>query len=36
MEFLTEWHGKPPKKEEAEEAIKMLGLERSLIEEERY
>ena len=36
MEFLTEWHGKPPSKEEAEEAIKMLGLERSLIEEERY
>ena len=36
MEFLTEWHGKPPKKEEAEEAIKMLGLERSHIEEERY
>ena len=36
MEFLTEWHGKPPSKEEAEEAIKMLGLERSHIEEERY
>ena len=34
MEFLTEWHGKPPTQKEAEEALNLLGLERSVIEEE--
>ena len=35
MEFLSEWHGKPPTKEQAEEAIKLLEEERKEIEEER-
>jgi transketolase len=35
MEFLTEWHGKPPTQKEAEEALKFLGLERSIIEKEK-
>lgn len=33
MEFLTEWHGKPPTKEEAEEAMKILMESRREIEE---
>jgi transketolase len=32
MEYLTEWHGKPPTQKEAEEAITLLELERSVIE----
>jgi transketolase len=35
MEFLNEWHGKTPTKEQAEEAIKLLEEERKEIEEER-
>ncbi len=35
MEFLSEWHGKPPTKEQADEAIKLLEEERKEIEEER-
>jgi transketolase len=34
MEYLSEWHGKPPTKEQADEAIKDLKEERELIEEE--
>ncbi|MCK4319644.1 transketolase [Candidatus Micrarchaeota archaeon] len=34
MEYLTEWHGKPPAKEHLEEALKYLEEERKLIEEE--
>lgn len=34
MEFLTEWHGKPPTQKEAEEALNLLGVERTVIEEE--
>lgn len=34
MEFLTEWHGKPPTQKEAEDALKLLGVERAVIEEE--
>jgi len=32
MEYLTEWHGKPPTQKEAEEALTLLELERSVIE----
>ena len=32
MEYLTEWHGKPPTQKEAEEALTLLELERSAIE----
>ncbi|MEM4216218.1 MAG: transketolase [Candidatus Anstonellales archaeon] len=35
MEFLSEWHGKSPTKEQAEEAIKLLEEERKEIEEEK-
>lgn len=34
MEFLTEWHGKPPTKEQALEAHKILELDRREVEEE--
>ncbi len=34
MEFLTEWHGKPPKKEQADVAIAELEKQRSIIEKE--
>lgn len=34
MEFLSEWHGKPPTKEQADEAIALLEEERKAIEEE--
>ncbi len=34
MEFLTEWHGKPPNDEQAAEAIKELEKQREMIEEE--
>lgn len=34
MEFLTEWHGKPPTKEQAAEAYKILELDRREVEEE--
>ncbi len=34
MEYLTEWHGKPPTQKEAEEALTLLELERSIIERE--
>lgn len=34
MEFLTEWHGKPPNDERAVEAIKELEKQREMIEEE--
>lgn len=34
MEFVTEWHGKPPTKDQADDAIKTLLTERKLIEEE--
>ncbi len=34
MEFVTEWHGKPPTKEQANEAIAVLQSERKEIEEE--
>ncbi len=34
MEYLTEWHGKPPAKEHLVEALKYLEGERKLIEEE--
>jgi transketolase len=34
MEFLTEWHGKSPSKEEADEAYKILELNRREVEEE--
>ncbi len=34
MEFLTEWHGKPPNDEQAESALKELEKQRELIEEE--
>ncbi len=33
MEFLTEWHGKPPSPEQAAEAYKILELDRAGIEE---
>ncbi|HIH23339.1 TPA: transketolase [Candidatus Micrarchaeota archaeon] len=35
MEFLTEWHGKPPSKEQADDAISTLESERKMIEDER-
>ncbi len=35
MEYLSEWHGKPPTKEQADEAIRDLEEERKLIEEEQ-
>lgn len=34
MEFLTEWHGKSPTKEQADEAYKILELDRREVEEE--
>ena len=34
MEFLTEWHGKPPKKEQAEVAIRELEKQKEIIEQE--
>ncbi len=34
MEFLTEWHGKSPTKEQAAEAYKILELDRREVEEE--
>lgn len=34
MEFLTEWHGKPPNDEQAEKAIAELEKQREMIEEE--
>jgi len=34
MEFLTEWHGKSPSKEEADEAYKILESNRREVEEE--
>ncbi len=34
MEFLTEWHGKPPNDEQAADAIKELEKQRQMIEEE--
>lgn len=34
MEFVTEWHGKPPTKEQADEALAELEHERKEIEEE--
>lgn len=34
MEFLTEWHGKSPTKEQAAEAYKILELDRLEVEEE--
>lgn len=34
MEFLTEWHGKPPNDEQAADAIKELEKQREMIEEE--
>lgn len=34
MEFVTEWHGKPPTKEQADEAILELEKERKEIDEE--
>jgi transketolase len=34
MEFLSEWHGKPPNKEQADEALAMLEEDRKLIEQE--
>ena len=34
MEFLSEWHGKPPTKEQADEAISLLEEDRRSIEEE--
>ncbi|MEK6982604.1 MAG: transketolase [Candidatus Micrarchaeota archaeon] len=34
MEFLSEWHGKTPTKEQADDAIKTLEEERALIEQE--
>lgn len=34
MEFVTEWHGKSPTKEQAAEAFTSLDFERKLIEEE--
>lgn len=34
MEYMVEWHGKPPAKEQMEEAIKVLEHERKLIEAE--
>jgi len=33
MEFVTEWHGKPPTKEQADEAISILNVEKKAIEE---
>ena len=33
MEFLTEWHGKPPTKEQAAEACRILELDRCEVEE---
>ncbi|MDO8554339.1 MAG: transketolase [Candidatus Micrarchaeota archaeon] len=35
MEYLSEWHGKTPTKEQADEAIADLEAERKLIEEEQ-
>ncbi|MBN2477683.1 transketolase [Candidatus Micrarchaeota archaeon] len=35
MESLTEWHGKPPTKEQAEKAIEILEMEKNSIEEEQ-
>lgn len=34
MEFLTEWHGKPPNDEQAADAIRELEKQREIIEEE--
>jgi transketolase len=34
MEFVTEWHGKPPSKEQADECIRFLEEERKFIEED--
>ncbi len=33
MEYLSEWHGKPPSKEQADEALALLDAEKKLIEE---
>ncbi|MEM3030551.1 MAG: transketolase [Candidatus Micrarchaeia archaeon] len=33
MEFVTEWHGKPPSKEQADEALAVLDVEKKAIEE---
>lgn len=35
MEYMVEWHGKPPSKEQMEEALKHLEHERALIEAEQ-
>lgn len=35
MEYLSEWHGKPPTKEQADEALSVLEQERKMIEEEQ-
>ncbi len=35
MEFVIDWHGKPPTKDQAAEAMKELELERTMIEEEQ-
>lgn len=34
MEYLSEWHGKPPSKEQADDALQLLEEERKRIEEE--
>lgn len=36
MEYLSEWHGKPPSKEQADEAIAQMEKERKLIEQEEF
>jgi len=36
MEFLTEWHGKPPKKEELDRALSELEKQRDAIEGEDF
>ncbi len=36
MEYLSEWHGKPPSKEQADQAIAHLQEERKLIEQEEF